>query len=149
MRFPRKLLIFSRAYSSKQYESEPYHQHQNKAEQCYRVVKRYINTLMNLTGAPAHCWLLCLVYVCAFLNVTASYSLMESHPFKLLLDKSLTSNMFYIFHSGNLFTTRLMKMSLITSFLHNLMRKEYIELVLLTTKVISLLGRYSTKKPNR
>ena len=25
----------------KQYESEPYHQHQNKAEQCYGVVKRY------------------------------------------------------------------------------------------------------------
>ena len=28
----------------KQYESEQYHQHQNKAEQCYGVVKRYINT---------------------------------------------------------------------------------------------------------
>ena len=37
----------------KQYESEPYHQHQNKAEQCYGVVKRYINALMNLTGAPS------------------------------------------------------------------------------------------------
>ena len=84
MRFPRKLLIFSRAYSSKQYESEPYHQHQNKAEQCYRVVKRYINTLMNLTGAPAHCWLLCLVNVCAFLNVTASYSLNGITPIQAL-----------------------------------------------------------------
>ena len=41
----------------KQYESEPYHQHQNKAEQHYGVVKRYINTIMNLTGAPVHCWL--------------------------------------------------------------------------------------------
>ena len=47
----------------KQYESEPYHQHQNNAVQCYGVVKKYINTLMNLTGAPAHCWLLYLVYV--------------------------------------------------------------------------------------
>ena len=37
----------------KQHESEPYHQHQNKAEQRYGVVKRYINTLMNLTGAPS------------------------------------------------------------------------------------------------
>ena len=36
----------------KQYESKPYHQHQNKAEQCYGAVKRYINILMNLTGAP-------------------------------------------------------------------------------------------------
>ena len=37
----------------KQYGSEPYHQHQSKAEQCCGVVKRY---LMNPTGAPAHCW---------------------------------------------------------------------------------------------
>ena len=59
----------------KQYESEPYHQHQNKAEQCYGVVNRYINTLMNLTGAPAHCWLLCLLYVCSLLKATASPAL--------------------------------------------------------------------------
>ena len=30
---------------------------------------------MNLTGIPAHCWLLCLVYVCSLLNVTASPAL--------------------------------------------------------------------------
>ena len=44
----------------KQDESEPYHQHQNKSEQCYNVVNRYINSLMNVTGSPAHCWLLLL-----------------------------------------------------------------------------------------
>ena len=27
---------------------------------------------MNLSGAPPHFWLLCLVYVCSLLNVTAS-----------------------------------------------------------------------------
>ena len=59
----------------KQYESEPYHQHQNKVEQCHGVVKRYINTLMKLKGAPAHCWVLCLLYVCSLLNVTASPAL--------------------------------------------------------------------------
>ena len=51
------------------YESEPYRQHQNKAEKHYGVFKRYINTLMNLTGAPAQCWLLCLVHVYSLLNV--------------------------------------------------------------------------------
>ena len=45
----------------KQHESEPYHQHQNKAEQRYDVVMRYINTLMNLTEAPDHFWLLCML----------------------------------------------------------------------------------------
>ena len=68
----------------KQYESEPYHQHQNKAEQYYGVVKMYINTLTNLTGAPAHCWLLCLVYVCAHLNVTASSALDAITPIQAL-----------------------------------------------------------------
>ena len=30
---------------------------------------------MNLTGAPAHCWLLCMLYVCHLLNATASAAL--------------------------------------------------------------------------
>ena len=60
----RKVADLLRSLFIKQYESEPYHQHQNKAEQHYVVVKRYINTLMNLTGAPAHCWLQCLTSVC-------------------------------------------------------------------------------------
>ena len=53
----KKVADLLRSLFMKQYESEAYHQHENKTEQCYGVVKRYINTLMNLTGAPAHCWL--------------------------------------------------------------------------------------------
>ena len=68
----------------KQHESEPYHQHQNKAEQRYGVVKRYINTLMNHTGAPAHCWLLCMLYVCHLLNATASPALGGLTPLQAL-----------------------------------------------------------------
>ena len=45
----KKVADLLRSLFIKQYESEPYHQHQNKAEQCYGVVKRYINTLMNVT----------------------------------------------------------------------------------------------------
>ena len=89
-----------------QYQSEPYHQHQINPEQCYGAVKRFINTLMNLTGAPAHCWLLCLVSVCSFLNVTTHLPLMESPIFKLSLDKYLTTAISYILLSGSLFTTR-------------------------------------------
>ena len=58
----KKVTGLLRSLFIKQYESEPYHQHENKAEQHYDVVKRYINTLMNLTGSQAHCWLLCLDY---------------------------------------------------------------------------------------
>ena len=68
----------------KQYESEPYHQYQNKAEQRYGVVKRHINTLVNLSEVPAHHWLLSLVYVCALLNVTASPALYGITPIQAL-----------------------------------------------------------------
>ena len=59
----KKIADCLRSLFIKQHESEPYHQHQNKAEQHYKVVKRYINTLISLAGASAHCWLLCLVSV--------------------------------------------------------------------------------------
>ena len=79
----KKVVDLLRSLFIRQYESEPYHQRQNKAEQWYGVVKRYINTLMNLTGAPAHCWLLCLVYVCSLLNVTASPALNGITPLQV------------------------------------------------------------------
>ena len=80
----KKVADLLRSFFTKQYESEPSHQHQNKAKQCYGVVKRYINTLMNLTGAPAHCWLLGLMYVCILLNVTASPPLGGLSPIQAL-----------------------------------------------------------------
>ena len=46
----KKVADLLRTLFIKQYESERYHQHQTKARQHYGVVKRYINTLMNLTG---------------------------------------------------------------------------------------------------
>ena len=89
----------------KQHESEPYHQHQNKAEQRYGVVKRYINTLMNLTGAPAHCWLLCMLYVCHLLNATASPALGGLTPLQALTGQVPDISHFLHFFSGNLSIT--------------------------------------------
>ena len=43
-----------------------------------------ILTLMNLTGAPAFSWLLCLVYVCSLLNVIASPALDGITPLQAL-----------------------------------------------------------------
>ena len=40
------------------YQSEPYHQHQNMAENRFGLAKRYTNTVMNKSGCPAFCWLL-------------------------------------------------------------------------------------------
>ena len=80
----KKVTDLLRSLFIKQYESEPYHHHQNKAEQHYGIVKRYINALMSRTGAPGHCWLLCLVYVCSLLNVTASPALGGLTPIQAL-----------------------------------------------------------------
>ena len=54
------------------YQSEPYHQHQKKAENHFGLAQRYTNTVMNTSGCPACCWLLCLQYIYVVLNHLAS-----------------------------------------------------------------------------
>ena len=62
------------------YQSEPYRQHQNKAENRFGLAKRYTNTVMNTSGCPACCWLLCLQYICVVLNHLASPTLQGICP---------------------------------------------------------------------
>ena len=66
------------------YQSEPYHQHQNKAENRFGLAKRYTNTVMNTSGCPAYCWLLCLQYICVVLNYLASPTLQGICPVQAL-----------------------------------------------------------------
>ena len=65
-------------------QSEPYHQHQNKAENRFGLAKRYTNTVMNTSGCPACCWLLCLQYICVVLNQLASPTLQGICPVQAL-----------------------------------------------------------------
>ena len=51
-----------RMYHSSSWNSEPYHQNQNPAEGRYCTLKSWTNTIMNITGAPADCWLLCMIH---------------------------------------------------------------------------------------
>ena len=74
------------------YQSEPYHQHQNKAENRFGLAKRYTNTVMNTSGCTACCWLFCLQYICVVLNHLASPTLQGICPvqalkFKLKINK--------------------------------------------------------------
>ena len=64
-----------RAYHISNWHSEPYHQNQNHAEWRYSTIKSWTNTVMNRSGAPAYCWLLCLIYVCYLLNYIACSAL--------------------------------------------------------------------------
>ena len=78
------------------YQSEPYHQHQNKAENRFGLAKRYTNTAMNTSGCPACCWLLCLQYICVVLNHLASPTLQGICPVQAL--EGTTPDISFLLH---------------------------------------------------
>ena len=112
------------------YQSEPYHQHQNKAENHFGLAKRYTNTVMNTSGCPACCWLLSVLYSTTWhLQLFKAYALFKL--WKELL-QTLVSCFISLFMS--LSTTGLILLSLISTFLHHLMNRMVIGSVLPTTK---------------
>ena len=70
-----KVMDILRAYHISNWHSEPYHQNQNPAEWMNRTIKSWTNIVMNRSGAPANCWLLCLIYVCYLLTHIACTAL--------------------------------------------------------------------------
>ena len=66
------------------YQSEPYHQHQNKAGNHFGLAMLYTNTVMNTSGCSACCWLPCLQYICVVLNHLASPTLQGICPVQAL-----------------------------------------------------------------
>jgi hypothetical protein len=66
-------------YGISSWQSEPHQQHQNPAEWQYQTVKQLCNTILDQTGAPAYCWLLCLMFVCFMLN-NAFSEVIQSTP---------------------------------------------------------------------
>ena len=80
----KKVMDILRVYHISNWHSEPYHQNQNPAEWWYRTIKSWTNTVMNMSGAPANCWLLCMIYVCYILNHTACGALNGSIPLFVL-----------------------------------------------------------------
>jgi len=51
-----------RAYCIGQWTSEPHRQNQNTMERRYQTAKRLTNVVMDRSGCPPSCWLLCLQY---------------------------------------------------------------------------------------
>ena len=80
----KKVMGILRAYHISNWHSEPYHQNQNPAEWRYRTIKSWTNTVMNRSGKPANCWLLCIIYVCYILNHIACGALNGSIPLLVL-----------------------------------------------------------------
>ena len=66
------------------YQSESYHQDQNKTETCFGPAMRYTNTVMNTSGYLACCWLLFLQYIVVVLHHLASPTLQGICPVQAL-----------------------------------------------------------------
>ena len=67
-------LRFLRMYHSSSWNSEPYDQNQ----------KSWTNTIMNRTGAPADCWLLCMIHTSYILNHLSCEALAGNVPLGML-----------------------------------------------------------------
>jgi hypothetical protein len=77
--------------------SEPYHENQNSAENCYATVKATTNRVMNFSGAPATTWLLALCYVFLLLNHLASAALGWKSPEQVLTGQGPDISKFLLF----------------------------------------------------
>ena len=78
-----KVKDYLRQYHIQEWQSEPYHEHQNPAERRYQMVKKYVNVILDRTGAPPETWFLCMQYVCFVLNRTFVANL-ETTPLQAL-----------------------------------------------------------------
>ena len=72
------------AYHISNWHFKPYHHNQNADEWRYRTIKSWTNTVMNRSGAPANCWLLCIIYVCYLLNHICCAAIGDKIPFSTL-----------------------------------------------------------------
>ena len=93
-----KVVDILRLYNISNWHSEPYHQHQNPAERRYCTIKAWTNTIMNRSGAPANCWLLCLIHVCYLLNHISSAALDGYTPLYKLTGSKPDISALLLFH---------------------------------------------------
>ena len=103
----KKVMDILRAYHISNWHSEPYHQNQNPADWQYRTIKYWTNTVMNMSGAPANCWLLCMIYVCYILNHIACGALNGSIPLLVLygITPDISIMLLYTFYQPVFYAT--------------------------------------------
>ena len=72
-----KVKDIPRMYHSYSRNSEPYHRNQNPAEGRYCTLKSWTNTIMNRSGAPTDCWLLCMIHASSIFNHLSCEALLK------------------------------------------------------------------------
>ena len=81
-------------YHSSSWNSEPYHQNQNTADGRYCTLNSWTNTIINRSGAPADCWLLCMIHASSILNHFSCKALGGNAPLGMLYGVSLEIGVF-------------------------------------------------------
>ena len=96
-----------RMYHSSSWNSEPYHQNQNPAEGRYCTLKSWTNTIMNRSGAPADCWLLCMIHASYILNHLSREALGGNVPLGMIYGVSpdISILLLYTFYQPVFYTT--------------------------------------------
>lgn len=92
-----RVLHFLRALCISSWQSEPHQQHQNPFERRWQAIKHAVNRVMDRTGCPAFCWLLCLQYVCYLYNHMWDESI-KAVPLCLLLGFTVDTSVLLRFH---------------------------------------------------
>ena len=85
-----------RALVIAEWQSEPYQQNQNFAENRYGTIKSATNRVLNRSGAPPECWLLALMYVCYVLNHLASGTLGWIPPLQKLTGQTQDTSALFV-----------------------------------------------------
>ena len=86
-----------RMYQSSSWNSEPYHRNQNPAERRYCTLKSWTNTIMNRYGAPADCWLLCMIHASYILNHLSCEALGGNVPIGMLYGVSPNISILFLY----------------------------------------------------
>jgi hypothetical protein len=95
----KRVLDILSLYAIKDFQCEPYQQHQNFAERKIGDTKRLTDsTIMDRTGTPAKLWLLCLLYVVFLMNHLASSSLDGVTPMEKATGQRLDTSPLLNFH---------------------------------------------------
>ena len=94
-------------YHSSSWNSEPYHQNQNPAEGRYCTLKSWTNTIMNRSGDPADCWLLCMIHASYILNHLSCEALAGNVPLGMLYGVSpdISILLLYTFYQSAFYAT--------------------------------------------
>ena len=103
----KKVMNILRAHHIPNWHSEPYHRNQNPAEWRYRTFKSWTNTVMNRSGAPSNCWLLCMIYACYILNHIVYGALNGSIPLLILygITPEISIMLLYTFYQPVFYAT--------------------------------------------